>query len=104
MIINELFRHYAELKIKEKEVKAEIDELAPQIVDYMRETDIEKQPTTLGTFSLGKRKNWKYTSAVEIAEKRVKELQVDEQATGAATFTEKPYLLFTTPKDQNEGL
>lgn len=102
MNMNETFRIYAELKVKEKSIKEEIETLAPQIMEYLIGQDIEKQPTTLGVFSIAKRKSWKYTNAVEIAEKKFKDLQIKEQADGSATFTEKPYLLFITPKEQND--
>lgn len=97
--INGMLRLYAEWKKQEKEANKRIEELAPQIIEYMVAQDIEKQPTTLGTFSLVPKKTWKYTGAVDKAKKELEEIKADEEATGKATFTEKPYLLFKEPKD-----
>ena len=97
-MIEEILKQYATLKIKEKEIKEEMADLNPQIVQYMSENDIEKQPTSLGDFSLAQLKDWKYSKDIEKAERKVKALKAEEQADGTATFTEKLSLRFNETK------
>ena len=95
----EILKRYAELKILEKQAKEELAELNPKIIQYLVESDLDKQPTTLGTFSLRTLKDWEYSNAVKVAKKTVKDLESKEQKDGTATFTEKLSLMFKESKE-----
>ena len=83
-----LFEAYASLKIKEKEVKAEIDKLNPQIV---AELGLAQQDKAIlpgaGSFSLAIKKIWKFSHVVERAGFELEGLKDKEKQDGTASFT-----------------
>lgn len=89
---------YAQLKISEKAIQAEIDELAPKIVELLKANDLDKIDSSFGIFSLMNRKNWKFSPAVDEAKKELEAMQENEKATGVATFQEKSFLQFKEQK------
>lgn len=97
-----LFRAYAALKQQEKDIENQIKEIAPKILKMMIEETADKINSLYGTFSIEKRKTWKYTQAVKLAEEHLIGLQEKEKATGKATFEERPILKYFSPKIQNE--
>ena len=84
-------KRYAELKVLEKATAEEMDVLNPEIKEYMLSHDMEKLPSNVGTFSIGKSSRWKYSQAVE-------DLQEKEKATGVASQVVSTILRFTQPK------
>ncbi len=96
----ELFREYAELKIKEKQIKARVEELNPVIKEELVSAGLDKLPTNLGNFNIKKVKRWTYTSAVESAKRSLDELKAAEEATGTATFVEVEQLEFRESKNE----
>ena len=90
------FELYAEYKIQIADLEAKIEELQPLILAEMPDKPVEL--TDVGIFSMGNRKTWAYSQDLEQKKTIVKEQEKLEQQTGAATFTEKPYLLFKPKK------
>lgn len=75
--IKSKLKRYAELKVKMKEMEAEIEELNPEIKAYVIGEGVDKLPTNLGTFSVESRGTWEYSPAVE-------KLKEEEKAKGVA--------------------
>lgn len=95
----ELFLLYAEYKNQIKELEEKVKELQPQVMGMMQLADTERVETEVGTFSLSLRKTWKYTDEVESLKEQLDGAKATEEATGAATYTEKPSLMFTATKE-----
>lgn len=99
MINKQQLERYAELKIQEKTIKAELDflssEVTKQVSEYIAANDgalpgIEGK----GKFSIVKRKTWTYSQSFENVRQTLKDLQAEEEATGVATFEEKESVMF----------
>ncbi len=82
---------YAELKVLEKKIKKEIDELNPEIRDMMTKAGHDKVDAGYGTFTLSSRTTWEYSPAVE-------ELQKKEKALGVAKAVINQSLTFKEVK------
>ncbi len=96
---------YAELKVMEKQIKNELEFLAPAILPQVTEF-MEANEGALpgvegkGKFSITRKKTWHYSTLVIQNEKDLKELKKEEEANGEATFEEKEILMFTQPKTE----
>lgn len=92
----EILRNYASLKERISKLEDEIDLLKPQIEVII----VELNPTDniveaeWGMFSLVPKRKYTYTEATKEAEKALKARKADEEATGEATYTVNPYVLF----------
>lgn len=93
--MEEKLKKYAQLKSEEKRIEKEIEELKPEIKEYIEAQGVDKIPTTLGTFSLTSKSTWKYSPAVE-------NLQKEEKAKGIAKQVVSTSLMFTAPKADKE--
>lgn len=100
----DLLLQFANLKIKEKAIKAELDMVKDQA---LKEVELlvgdSDQPLALTelpgfSFSLASYKTWTYTHFVQDSEAALKERKSEEQKTGDATFTEEKQLRFNSPK------
>ena len=100
----EILQKYAKLKQREKEVKEAISELAPVILSDMEKEDADKVTSSFGTFSIEHRKEWRYTNVVDLAERKLKELQLNEQARGIAKFTQRSVLKYFSPKENGKEI
>lgn len=97
----QILQDYAELKLQIKELEEKADELNPQILELMQESEVEEIAIgDIGKVSLGSRRSWKYTVKVQEDEKALKELKKLEEQTGAADYTEKQYIIFKSKKDE----
>lgn len=96
----EHLKEYADLKVKEKEVKERLEELNPLIKQELLNQNIDKLPTTLGSFNIKKIKKWKYSATVSVMEEGLSALRTEEQADGTATFVEVPILEFRENKNE----
>ena len=92
----ENFEKYAELKIQISLLEKEIELLQPLILEEMPEKPVDLEG--VGTFSLGSRKTWSYSSELEKIKTDLKESEKVEQQKGIAEYTEKPYLMFRQVK------
>ncbi len=97
----EIFREYAELKIKEKGIKSRLEELNPIIKEELVSSGLDKLPTNLGNFSIKKVKRWEYSSEVKLVEDNLKELKKNEEANGTARYVESQQLEFREIKENN---
>ena len=92
------FQEYALAKKEEKRIKALLDELRPQVVAEMEAVGADKVPSEFGTFTLIPKSIWKYSPAVDAAEKKVDELKEQEKATGVAHSDVRYDLIFKDVK------
>ena len=98
----ELFARYADIKNKIKELEAEADVLAPDILAMVASTEERKVEADFGVFSIMTRKAYKYTEPTVAMANELKRRQEEEVATGEATFTESNFIKFNAPKAKNE--
>lgn len=97
------FKKYADLKIQEKRIKAELEQLKPVITAEMSKVGAEKVPSDFGTFTLKPVPVWKYSEAVEKAQEAVDKLKEEEKAKGVAVSETRIDLVFTAPKVPKEN-
>ena len=91
----ELFEALADLRIKEREIKNQIDEIYPQILEEV--ADIEEGTiiaSVSGNFTVSHRRTWEYTEEVEKLNKELKDQKKKEEQMGHATYTTKPSVVF----------
>lgn len=93
-----IYEDYAVVEAKIKDLKNKQDEMRIKILDDMILNEQKKVDTTVGSFSVSKRKTWTYTKGVEEAEEKLDALMAKEESTGDATFIETPSLRFTSIK------
>jgi len=89
--IAEKLKRYAELKLEEKRISSELDELKPAIKEHLLGHDIDKLPTNYGTFTIMERNTWEFSDAVA-------RLQKAEKANGTAKAVKAVVLLFKEVK------
>lgn len=94
----ELFITYAKLKAAEKELKAQIDEMSPQVLEAMGDND-EVELEGYGTFVRANRRSWTYPQPIQQAEADLKVAKKTSEQTGEASYEENPYLRFNIAKD-----
>lgn len=99
----ELYREYAELKIKEKGIKTRIEELNPIIKDELVSAGLDKLPTNLGNFLIKKIKRWTYSRIVEAAKETLELLKSKEEADGTANYVEVEQLEFREIKNGSDN-
>ncbi len=94
----ELIEEYARLKQEEKAVALRLEELKPQVFETLESTGLDREHpielSSIGTFSLGVRRTWKYTPEVLKAEAILKAKKKEEEQLGTAEYVENPYLIF----------
>lgn len=92
--IPKILLRYANLKVMEKDITKELDELKPFIREHMMAEGIDKLPTSAGVFSIGERTTWKYSKDVE-------KLQKQEKADGTAKEVKTITLTFKAEGEEN---
>ncbi len=101
----ELLKEFAELKVKEKQLKAQIEFLKPEVTKIAVEklADLDEKAVIgieeLGTLCLVRRKTWMYSDFVAKSEEALKSRKLEEEQTGEATYTEKIGVMFNTIKN-----
>lgn len=93
-------KEYASLKIKMGQMTERLDELKPLILADMVEENLDKIPTSMGDFTLTKRKTWSYSDDVKLLDDGLKKAKAIEEADGTATFVETPILVFKENKEE----
>lgn len=89
---------YEELKIKQREIEKELDELKPIVTELIPE-DAEVA-VAYGSFYIQKRPKWTYSNIIINGEKALKEHKKQEEADGTATATFTPILYYRTESDK----
>lgn len=98
--MKELLEKYAELKEAEKQIKGQLDELNPQIVELMEKKQVEEvELTGAGKFSLVGKRKWAYPRLIEELELDLKDKKKEAEQTGEATYSESYYLKFSPIKN-----
>ena len=92
-------KEFANLKIEANKIEERLAELKPIVLAEIVGASLDKVPTSLGTFSIKKKKNWVYSEKVESIIARLKLTKEIEEADGTATFTETPILEFRENKE-----
>jgi len=91
----DLINKLAELRIKEKEIAAEIKAIVAEVTPTVSDLDSGAQlEVESGTFTIQKRRVWTYPAYVNMAEDVFKEAKEKAQATGDAEYTENTSLVF----------
>ena len=103
--LEELQAEYAAICNREKavaeqkaRVKAEIENLAPDTPEEIEKWNAENGKTDDGSFKMVGTKSWKYSPAHTKLKEDIKILEVEEQESGTASFTEKFGLRFVAKK------
>lgn len=97
---------YAANKTAIKKLEEENDKLGLEVLAIV----CEEAPkdftvkTDWGIFMVVPKKKWTYPKPIIAMEKELKELKVEAEAKGEATYTENHYLLFKVKKDEQEGI
>lgn len=91
-----ILKQYASLKEQIKSLEDQLDILKPTVELIVIELNpVDKTvETDFGSFTMIPKRKYTYSDGVQLAEKSLKETKKNEEATGVATYTEAPYLLF----------
>jgi phage shock protein A len=98
MGISNLYEEYALLESQIAALETKKDQLRPHILQMMIDNGTEKVETSVGKFSVSKRKVWTYPEAVTELGEKFKEAKATAESTGDATFEEVDQLRFTIAK------
>ena len=90
----ENYKLYAELEQQKKDIEEKQKKIKEEIVSEMIEQQADTIKADFGTFSLTKRKTWKYSDTVEKLNEQVKTQKKLEEENGTATFEENQSLMF----------
>ena len=95
----DILNSYAELKLKAKELEAQIDELNPQVLEIMKESAVEEiEIGDLGKLTMASRRTWIYPEFIQLKEKELKAEKKEAEQTGTADYSEKHYVMFKEAK------
>ncbi len=99
--MKELLERYASIKERQKRDEEELESLSNEITLKITEQGADKiNADGIGTFTIAKRKLWKYSEQVEHTFDQLKSMKDEEQANGEATFIENPYLIFKAERKE----
>lgn len=99
----ELFEKLAYLRLAERDIKDQIDEILPTINESVKELErgtIIKTPA--GTFTVSLRRTYTYSKDVEEKEVELKKLKKEEEQKGLATHVEKASVVFKAAGEVEE--
>lgn len=94
-LLSQLSQYY-EIQNKIKSLGDIKESLRSSIVKNFKENSLEKVESTFGTFTICKKKTYKFTEAVKKIEERLKIAKIKEQQKGIAEEIISEYLLFTS--------
>ncbi len=94
---------YENLKIQERAIKAEMEELEPALEEIIpRLPEDQEIQGAQGYFFIQKRPTWKFSETVNQKEAELKKLKSEEQAKGIAIPKYKPILYYKSSKEAEE--
>lgn len=99
----DLLYRMAEIKTTIKKLEAEYKENEGELINAITELNPDTMKVDVGDvgrFSVSSRKVWEYTVAVGALETELKQLKIEEEALGMATYVEVPRITFTTRKEE----
>jgi len=95
----QILESYAELKLKAKELDAQLEELNPQVLEIMKESAVEEiEIGDLGKLTMASRRTWVYPEFIQEKEKELKKEKKEAEQTGSADYSEKHYVMFKEAK------
>ncbi len=101
-INKETLNAYADLKLKEKAIKLELERLKGDVTEmvseYIKENGNPPGIAGKGSFSIAEKKKWTYSVKVDALEEDLKALMDEEKADGSATAEISQTLTFITEK------
>lgn len=89
-----LYKEYAEIKQRQKELSDQEDFLKKTILAELDKNKIDKVETQFGKFTVAKRKNWIYSERVDALKESVKLAEIEEQEKNIAKVKLTTYLMF----------
>lgn len=92
----EHLKSYEILKLREQEIKDELEKLKPKILEIIPVGNVLEGAN--GSFSVRERVSWEYSPVVEEMEIKLKEQKKEEQARGAAKKVETSTVYYTVKK------
>jgi len=97
----EKLNKYAEVKLEIKKLEEIIEELQPEVMSIVDDAGVEEvEIGDLGKLTKAFRRTWKYAPEIEAIKKEYDTKKKEAEQTGiGAEYTEKPYLLFKTNKE-----
>jgi hypothetical protein len=98
MSISNLYEEYAMLEAEIAAREAKKEQLRPHIMRMMIEQGLEKVETSVGKFSVSKRKVWSYPEEIADFMEELKARKAKAESTGEATYEEVDQLRFTMSK------
>lgn len=98
----EQLEQYAHLKQEEKRIAEAIKQLGPLVLEQIKQSGHDKVKSSFGTFSITKRRSYKYSDRVRGIEDGLKTAKAQEEADGTAEVVEKESLAYYQPKENNE--
>ncbi len=90
-----ILNEYAKLKLQASEIEKRLDELKPSVIEELSNLDISTYETSLGKFSINKRKVYTYPEYIIKAKEEVKVLEKQAISNEEATYEEVQSLVFT---------
>ena len=96
----QILLRYADLERQRREIEIQQASLKESIIVDLSAAEIEKAVVKeIGTFTLVKRKTWKYSKEIAHLQEELAEAQQEEQRLGTATFEEKTTVAFYPNKE-----
>ncbi len=93
-----IYEEYAVVEAEIAALELKKEQLRPHILKMMIEQGHEKIATSVGNFSIVRRKTWKYPEDVIELGEEFKSAKAKAESTGDATYEEKESLMFKQAK------
>lgn len=90
----QILARYAELKIAIRGLEDDVDSLKEVVMEIVESKGADEVQTEFGTFVRASRRTYTYPENIASLEASLKEQKKEAEATGSATYVEKPYVLF----------
>lgn len=98
MPVSNIYEEYALLEAEIAAREAKKEQLRPHILKAMIDQGLRKVDSSVGSFSVGKRKTWTYPDSVMGINEEFKAAKAKAESTGEATYEEVDQLRFTMIK------
>lgn len=93
--MDNLYAEYAIVKERIKILTNQAEGISSRILEELRESGESTKQTSVGKFTVCKRKSWVYPQSIVELDEKLKEEKAKAESTGEATYEEKDSLLFT---------
>lgn len=92
----ELYKKYATLKSKIKELQEEEETMKDEILKDMKKNKTVKEQKEFGIFTVCNKSSWSYSDKIKTLKEKIKIAEFKEQEQGIAEEKVTNYLLFKT--------